>query len=74
MWKNSKNSRQCMKNFFYQVKPKAKLTIHNLSYPQREKTRRHVVPTEDGTYKLGHAIYKKKKTNRQSKQRKTKQN
>ena len=42
--------------FLFQVKPKTKHTIHIFSHPQREKTRCHLVPTADGTYKLRHTI------------------
>ena len=41
---------------FYQVEPKTKRTIDNLSHPQREKTRGHLVPTADGAYKLRQVI------------------
>ena len=45
---------------FYQAKPKLNTNIHKLSNPQREKALGHLVPTADGTCKLGHTISKKK--------------
>ena len=44
------------------------LYIIFLSRPQRKKTRGHLVPTVDGTYKLRLTI-SKKKINKQSKRR-----
>ena len=46
-------------DFFYQARPKTKHTIHSFYHPQREKTRGHLAPTAEGTYKLGHKISKK---------------